>query len=303
MSEPANIASSPSKMQVFLRRAASTVVLWTAILAAMFSGRRFIADGVFVFVIAFLALAGLVEFYGLAQKRGLACFKISGVIGGVLLMVGTFLNVTGHLGTSGSPARVNDFETGFLILFVLGLSIRQLFAKLNPDGLSAISVTMFGLMYVPWLLNFIQKINFFPGVEGKYFLLYFILLTKFSDMGAYVVGSLIGRHKMIPRISPGKTWEGFGGAILVSTGASLVFVHFLGRHMAGMNMVHAIVLGIILSITAVIGDLVESLFKRECGAKDSGNIFPGIGGILDLLDSLLFNAPIMYLYLRHVLVP
>jgi len=73
--------------------------------------------------------------------------------------------------------------------------------------------------------------------------------------------------------------------------------------MAGMNLRHAIVLGVVLSITAVIGDLIESLFKRECGAKDSGNVLPGIGGILDLLDSLLFNAPIMYLYLRHVLVP
>jgi len=302
MSDPASAMTSPSKTQVFLRRLASTVVLWTAILAAMFSGNRFIADGVFVLIVAFLALAGLVEFYGLAQKRGLACFKITGVIGGGLLMVGTFLHVTGHLGTAnGSPARVNDFETGFLILFVLGLCLRQLLAKENPAGLTAIAVTLFGLMYVPWLLNFIQKINFFPGVEGKYFLLYFILITKFSDMGAYIVGSLIGRHKMIPRISPGKTWEGFGGAIVVSTGASLVFVHFLGDHMAGMNWVHAVVLGVILSSTAVIGDLIESLFKREAGAKDSGNILPGIGGILDLLDSLLFNAPIMYLYLRHVL--
>jgi phosphatidate cytidylyltransferase len=301
MSAAASASPTPSKTQVFLRRLASTVVLWTAILAAMFSGNRFIADGVFVLIVAFLALAGLVEFYGLAEKRGLACFKITGVIGGGLLMVGTFLNVTGHLGTSGSPARVNDFETGFLILFVLGLCLRQLLAKENPAGLTAIAVTLFGLMYVPWLLNFIQKINFFPGVEGKYFLLYFILITKFSDMGAYIVGSLIGRHKMIPRISPGKTWEGFGGAIVVSTGASLVFVHFLGDHMAGMNWVHAVVLGVILSSTAVIGDLIESLFKREAGAKDSGNILPGIGGILDLLDSLLFNAPIMYLYLRHVL--
>ena len=303
MPDPPSATPSPSKTQVFLRRLASSVVLWTVILAAMFSGKRFISDGVFVLLIAFLALAGLVEFYGLAQKRGLACFKVSGVIGGVLLMCGTFAHLQGWLGISNSPARVNDFETSFLILFVLGLGIRQLFAKLNPDGLSAISVTLFGLMYVPWLLNFIQKINFFPGVEGKYFLLYFILLTKFSDMGAYIVGSLIGRHKMVPRISPGKTWEGFVGAIVVSTGASVVFVHFLGSHMAGMNTHHAIVLGVILSITAVIGDLIESLFKRECGAKDSGNVLPGIGGILDLLDSLLFNAPIMYLYLRHVLVP
>jgi len=304
MSAPASATPSPSKTQVFLRRLASTVILWTGILAAMFSGNRLISNGVFVLLIAFLALAGLVEFYGLAQKRGLACFKISGVIGGVLLMVGTFLNVTGHLGTAnGSPARVNDFETGFLILFVLGLCLRQLFAKENSTGLTAIAVTLFGLMYVPWLLNFIQKIFFFPGVEGKFFLLYFIMLTKFSDMGAYVVGSLIGRHKMIPRISPGKTWEGFVGAIVVSTGASVVFVHYFGSHMAGMNVHHAIVLGIILSSTAVVGDLIESLFKRECGAKDSGNVLPGIGGVLDLLDSILFNAPIMYLYLRHILVP
>ena len=308
MSDPASATPSLSKTQVFLRRLVSTVVLWTAILAAMFSGNRFIADGVFVLLVAFLALAGLVEFYGLAQKRGLACFKISGVIGGGLLMVGTFLHVTGHLGTAnGSPARVNDFETSFLILFVLGLCVRQFVSRSNTLGIQAISTTLFGLMYVPWLLNFIQKINFFPFAAGspadagKYFLLYFILITKFSDMGAYIVGSLIGRHKLIPRISPGKTWEGFGGAIVVSTGASLVFVHFLGDHMAGMNWVHAVVLGVILSSTAVIGDLIESLFKREAGAKDSGNILPGIGGILDLLDSLLFNAPIMYLYLRHVL--
>ena len=303
MSAAASASPTPSKTQVFLRRLASTVVLWTAILAAMFSGNRFIADGVFVLIVAFLALAGLVEFYGLAEKRGLACFKITGVIGGGLLMVGTFLNVTGHLGTSGSPARVNDFETGFLILFVLGLCLRQLLAKENPAGLTAIAVTLFGLMYVPWLLNFIQKINFFPdiGDNGKFYVLYFILVTKFSDTGAYVVGSMIGKHKMIPRISPGKTWEGFGGAIVVSTAASMVFAHFLGDKMPGMTLTHAVALGILLSAAAVLGDLVESLFKREAGVKDSGKFFPGIGGILDLLDSLLFNAPIMYLYLRYVL--
>jgi phosphatidate cytidylyltransferase len=81
----------------------------------------------------------------------------------------------------------------------------------------------------------------------------------------------------------------------------VAFAHFFGAKMIGMNFRHAVVLGIVLSITAVIGDLIESLFKREAGVKDSGNLFPGIGGILDLLDSLLFNAPIMYLYLRHIL--
>jgi phosphatidate cytidylyltransferase len=303
MPTPERPAPANSKTRVFLRRLASTIALWAGILTVMFSGNRCIADGMFALIIAFLAMAGLVEFYGLARKRGLPCFKVSGVIGGLLLMCGTFAHLEGWLGIFNSPARVNDFETSFLILFVLGLCLRQLMARDSAAGISAIAVTLLGLMYVPWLLNFIQKINFFPGVEGKFFLLYFILLTKFSDMGAYAVGSLIGRHKMIPRISPGKTWEGFAGAVVVSTGASLLFVHFFGGHMAGMNATHAILLGMILSSTAVVGDLIESQFKRECGAKDSGRVLPGIGGILDLVDSLLFNAPIMYLYLRHVLAP
>ncbi len=303
MSEPVVAPPALSKTQIFLRRLTSTVILWTVILAALFSHNAFISKGVFLLIIAFLAVSGLIEFYGLVEKRGLTCFRGCGIVGGVALMVGTFLQVNGMLGIHNSPARVNDFETSFLILFVLGVCIRQFVSKSNTAGLVAISTTLFGLMYVPWLLNFIQKIQFFPGIDGKYFLLYFVLVTKFSDMGAYVVGSLIGRHKMIPRISPGKTWEGFAGAILVSTGGSLLFVHLLGAHMAGMNHLHAVILGVILSLAAVVGDLIESLFKREAGAKDSGNLFPGIGGILDLLDSLLFNAPLMYLYLRHVLIP
>ncbi|HWX21757.1 MAG TPA: phosphatidate cytidylyltransferase [Candidatus Binatia bacterium] len=290
-----------SKLKVFLRRLVSFVVLWTIVLTALFSGSRAVSDYVFLFIIVVLAVTGLAEFYGLVARRGLVCFKWWGLLGGLLLMVGTFLNLTGFIGTSGSPARVNDFETSFLILFVLGLCLRQFFSRSNTAGILAISTTLFGLMYVPWLLNFIQKINFFPGVDGHYYLLYFVLITKISDSGAYVVGSLIGRHKMIPRISPGKTWEGLAGAVVVSIVASLLFVHYLGQHLAGMNALHATLLGVILSLAAVVGDLIESIFKREAGVKDSGRFFPGIGGILDLLDSLLFNAPLMYLYLRHVL--
>ncbi|MBI3415729.1 MAG: phosphatidate cytidylyltransferase, partial [Verrucomicrobia bacterium] len=193
------------------------------------------------------------------------------------------------------------FETSFLIIFVLGLCIRQFLSRSNTAGILAISTTLFGLMYVPWLLNFIQKINFFPNVIGPYYVFYFVLVTKFSDCGAYAIGSLFGRHKMIPRISPGKTWEGFGGAVLGSTLASISFAELAGPKLAGMNLTHATILGVTLGASAVVGDLIESLFKREAGVKDSGGFFPGIGGILDLLDSLLFNAPLMYLYLRHVL--
>lgn len=277
------------------------MVLWAVVIWALFQPNRALANAFFLVVLLLLTGVGLLEFYAMVEKRGLVCFKEWGIFGGLLLLSAEFIYLTGTLGPVVLPSKANDFETSYLILFVLGLCLRQFFSRSSTSGILAISTTLFGLMYVPWLINFIQKINFFPNVEGTYYVMYFIVVTKFSDMGAYITGSLIGRHKMIPRISPGKTWEGLGGAVVFSTGASLLFAHLIGSHLYGMTSFHAIVLGITLSLSAVIGDLIESIFKREAGIKDSGRFFPGIGGILDLLDSLLFNAPLMYLYLRHVL--
>ena len=272
------------------------MVLW-----ALLSSNELVSDyGTLVIMMA-IAGIGLSEFYEIVSKRGLVCFRKLGIAAGLLMMATTFLYVSGKIGTRVDAADANDFETTILIVFVLGLCVRQFMSKSNTAGIVAISCTLFGLMYVPWLLNFIQKIKYFPAVNGAFYVLYFILVTKFSDLGAYTVGSLIGRHKMIPRVSPGKTWEGFGGAIAVSTLASALFVHFAQDKLPEMNLAHAIVLGVVLGSSAVIGDLIESLFKREAGLKDSGRLFPGIGGMLDLMDSLLFNAPLMYLYLRHIL--
>lgn len=288
---------------MFLRRLFSSVVLWTVVILALFSGNKLVSDWFFLLIMTVLAVTGLMEFYNMVEKRGLVCFKGWGIFGGVLLMASTFFYVSGYLGPKEAPSKAGDFETSILVIFVLGLCVKQFTSKTNTAGILAISTTLFGLMYVPWLLNFVQKINYFPriGDNGHWYVLYFILVTKFSDLGAYVTGSLIGKHKMIPRISPGKTWEGFGGAVAITMGVSLAFVHFAGDRLPGMNLMHAVILGVVLSIAAVIGDLIESLFKRESGVKDSGSFFPGIGGILDLLDSILFNAPLMYLYLRHVL--
>ncbi len=302
MSEvPASTAPPLSKGATFVRRLSSTVLLWGVVLAALFAPHRIVADVCFIGLIVLLGGAGLVEFYGLIEKRGLVCFKRWGIAGGVLLLGGTFACLSGWREPQNVLGQANDFETGFLVLFVLGLCVRQLVAKSDPAGLTAISTTLFGLMYVGWLFNFVQKIHFYPEANGRLFLIYFVLVTKCSDTGAYVVGSLIGRHKMIPRISPGKTWEGFGGAILASTAASVAFAMLAQGRLIGMNSGHAVILGVLLGVSAVVGDLIESLFKREAGLKDSGRLFPGIGGILDLLDSILFNAPLMYLYLRHVL--
>lgn len=305
MSESASVPVLLSKRQIFIRRLSSTMFLWSIVLAAIFSGNEFVRQYVFLGLMLLLACLGLTEFYGLIERRLFVCFRLWGIANGLLLMVATFFYLTVYLpssGFKGQPGRANDFESAVLVLFVLGLFLREFVSKKNQgNALTAISMTLLGLMYVPWLLNFIQKINFFPGVDGRFYVLYFIIVTKFSDVGAYCTGSLIGRHKMIPRISPGKTWEGFVGAVVISTGCSVSLAILLGDRLTGLTVPHAVVLGIILSLGAVVGDLIESLFKREAGVKDSGHFFPGIGGILDLLDSLLFNAPLMYLYLRHIL--
>jgi phosphatidate cytidylyltransferase len=301
--KPSSPAPAPvSRGVIFLRRLVSSVVLWTIVLLAMFSQNAIVKNYFFLLIMFLLSGAGLVEFYDLARKIGLPCYKGWGIFAGLLLMTATFLYLSGVIAVNVTPAEANDFESTFLIIFVLGLCVRQFVSKSNPEAITAIATTLFGLMYVPWLLNFIQKINFYPGVEGRFYVLHFILVTKFSDLGAYVTGSLFGKHKMIPRISPGKTWEGFAGAVVISTLISIGYARITESELPQMTVLHATILGIILSSTAVLGDLIESLFKREAGVKDSGRLFPGIGGILDLMDSLLFNAPLMYLYLRHVLM-
>src|SRR5688500_7518575 len=252
---PAPAAPPLSRGKIFLRRLFSSVILWTIVLLAIFSKSRIVSDYFFLLVMILLSGAGLVEFYDLARKIGLPCYKGWGIFGGLLLMTATFLYLSGVIATQVKPAEANDFETTFLILFVLGLCVRQFVSKRNPEAITAIATTLFGLMYVPWLLNFIQKINFYPEINGKFYVLHFILVTKFIDLGAYVTGSLFGKHKMIPRISPGKTWEGFAGAIVISTLISIGFAKVAQERVPELTLLHATVLGIILSSTAVIGEI------------------------------------------------
>jgi phosphatidate cytidylyltransferase len=122
-------------------------------------------------------------------------------------------------------------------------------------------------------------------------------VTKFSDIGAYGVGMWIGKHKMIPRVSPGKTWEGFAGGMLASLAVSIALVHIFRIQMPGFGLRDAIILGVLLPLASVVGDLAESVVKRDAQIKDSGKAIPGIGGMLDLIDSILFTAPVLYFYL------
>jgi len=191
---------------------------------------------------------------------------------------------------------------------LLTVFARQMFARLRHDEpLQTMAYTLFGLLYVLWLFNFMTKIVYLMprtssgAVTGQFYCLYLIAVTKFSDMGAYLVGSGVGRHLMSPHISAKKTWEGFFGALAFALLASLMLFKLMPGHLGALNWTHAIILGLLLGFAAVVGDLAESIIKRSTGVKDSGNFLPGIGGALDLVDSLLFTAPLLFFYLRLVI--
>ena len=287
--QPAN-DKAPTKAAIFARRLASATLLWSILLIGLFATNALLAKSAFLLIMLMLAGLGLREFYDLSERGGFPGRPWQGTLAGMGMVTGVFLLLA--LPVKPMTEHVPLFQICFLSFFIMTMGIRHIFLN---DSQGQLGVTIMGVAYVAMLLNFVQLIRF---EHGPWPLLFFFVVTKASDTGAYLLGSLIGRHKMMPVVSPGKTWEGFAGAILLSVASAAAFVHFGGERFGGMNMTHALAVGAVLGVGAVFGDLVESKLKREAGAKDSGCFFPGIGGVLDLLDSLLFNAPMMYLYLK-----
>ena len=252
------------------------------------------------FVLAALAAIISLEFYQLMTAGGVANFRVYGTLGCVALVFVTWFS--GLRGDNGT------WDSLVLFLITIGIFLRQFPQKDNPHPLRTIGGTLFGVLYIGLLWSFLPKILLFhrpPVIDGIYMpgrwlLLYAVFAAKFTDIGAYVIGCAIGRHKLIPRISPGKSWEGVGGGILVGTLVGVALVWGLRDTFAplGLTPLRAIPLGVLLSICAITGDLTESLFKRAASVKDSGGGVPGMGGFLDVLDSLLFTFPALYLFLR-----
>ena len=315
------MATPPSKTQTFWRRLGSTIGLWAIVLLGLFAPNEAVANTAFLSVICILGSISYFEFSKMVTPPGSVPILWSAILAGIafVLWEASFhqappvsrsvvrtVTVEAPDGTTTREEETTVSSTESLhtslipALLILWLGT----LKLRSGGkvkLASLASTLFGWFYVYWLLQFLVKIYYFPDISGQWLLLYFILVTKFSDLGAYVVGSLFGKHKMAPTISPGKTWEGFAGALLIPTLISLATIYGSGSTLEPLRGFHGIFLGVLLGACAVVGDLCESLIKREAGAKDSGNLFPGIGGSLDLLDSLLFNAPIFYLYCRFAL--
>jgi phosphatidate cytidylyltransferase len=292
-------AKPATKRSVFVFRFASTIVLWSISLGIVFSGYEI----AFFVLIGVFGLIALWEFYRMLDHKGLPNFKVTGMICGTVMLCGSF-----YYFSKIGPGHSYDFEMAVLLFFLLTVFTRQMFESLREDApLQTMAYTLFGLLYVLWLFNFITKIVYVVprsptgAVTGQFYCLYLVTITKFSDMGAYLTGSLIGRHQLIPHISPKKTWEGFAGALFFSLLASWGLFELMPTHLSVLTWTHATVLGLLLGTAAVIGDLAESIVKRSTGVKDSGNLLPGIGGALDLIDSLLFTAPLLFFYLRLVI--
>jgi phosphatidate cytidylyltransferase len=249
-------------------------------------------------LISFFGLAGQWEFYRAQEEKGHKVFKQSGLVCGALI----FFNSWYFLLHRPDDARLVHFGEELVLVFcLLGAFIRLVVVpETHRAPITTAALTLLGLLYVPFLFNFVALLAFSPGDQhqNRYLLIYLLAVTKFSDVGAYVIGSLIGKHKMIPRISPGKTWEGFAGAVLTSLGISILMIAVMGSRVQAISFRDSIILGLLLPLVSVVGDLAESVVKRDASIKDSGRSIPGIGGALDLIDSILFTAPVLYFYLQ-----
>lgn len=193
------------------------------------------------------------------------------------------------------------------IITLLGILVSGLFQLIKyrfDKAIENLSSFLFGLIYVALFFSFLILIREFPlksGLDyrvGGLWIIFLFLCTWFSDILSYFIGTPFGKHKILPQVSPNKSWEGSFGGI-----AGALFSAFVSKSIffKEIPLNHLLLLAILISIFGQIGDFVESSFKRQVSLKDSSNIVPGHGGILDRFDSLLFSAPLVYFYLRFVL--
>lgn len=247
-------------------------------------------------------LAGLAawEFFRIARAGGSTPMSVVGVVLAALIPVGVHGHYLGVL-------QVPLYTWVLAVVAILGLAIWLRGADGKPLG--AASTTVFGILYTGATLSFLYALryhNYAVGdAAGALAVIFPVVLTWASDTGAYFSGRLIGGRKLVPSVSPGKTVAGAIGALVVTVAATYVFVELLLIPTAQLAFtpLGIVVFGLVISVVAQIGDLAESLLKREAGQKDSGTLFPGHGGVLDRLDSLFFVLPAAYALYDLLLIP
>lgn len=280
------------------RSETTTRVLVAAVGIPIAVGILYLGGWALAALLVVVAVLSALEFFQLARGKGVeALTGLGSVVAALFILVAAV-----------SPDRGPE-APGFgllVVLAALGAPVAAIWARgVAHQPVLAVSVTLTGAIYTGALLSFGLFIRHLPGVSddlhGAALVLAPVVLTWASDTFAYFVGRQWGTRKLIPSVSPGKTVQGSIGAILGTIAAAIAYSFLLARFPTyQLGILEAILFGLVVSVTAQVGDLAESLFKRDAGVKDSGKLLPGHGGALDRFDSLLFTLPLGYFFFRYV---
>ena len=265
-----------SRWSGLAKRTLSTVVLLPLFIWIVLGGVPLAFD---LMIVAVGILASW-EFSRMFQRAGVPVFRDAGVVLGALLTA-SFL----------APERIALVATAS-VMAVLALSLAR--PEPGPARWQAVAVTLLGLTWINALLGHTILLRALP--EGLHWVLLLVWVTWIGETAAYTVGSLVGRHKLAPGISPGKTVE---GALAQLVGSPLAALAAQGWLFPGLGTRDALLVGLLLGVVGQLGDLAESALKRSVGTKDAGQLIPGHGGMLDRVDGLLFNAPALFYYVTH----
>ncbi len=265
-----------------IERILTVLVSVPAIFACTYFG------GVWFFVlVALLATVSINEFYNLMKKKGFNPYYTLGNIFSLAIIILAY-NTINH--PTWEPASAATLTAAVICSFCAGI-----FIKRSAQATANISITLLGVLYIGWLFSYLVLLRSLT-VNGEFlFLLMFMIWT--ADTSAYFIGKILGRRQLSPYISPKKTVEGAVAGFLGALIAAVVFGMLYERTFYPVYIVHYLVIGGFVGIISQLSDLSESLIKRDAGVKDSSNIVPGHGGVLDRMDSFIFTGPILYYYI------
>lgn len=250
-----------------------------------------INDWMFIAMICFLTAGGLYEFFYLIKRKDIPIYSYTGILLGLMIPVSIFMKFE----------LTKNWELLFAVCASLMILLMQVSRKDSRNAIVGLSTTLFGVLYVSWFFSFLVKIRLLlPGWEGIQLLGFILVVTKTGDIGALLFGSRFGKHLLMPSISPNKTVEGCLGGLLFGAVAAILCQSWL-PDISYFTVPHVAAMGAFFSGLGQLGDLSESMIKRDCNVKDSGSLFPSMGGVLDIIDSLLFSAPAFYLYMSSSL--
>lgn len=232
-----------------------------------------------------LGILGLNEFIRITNKNFVSnTTRLLDLVGAALLLTSFFPGTFDH--------NLWMCGTGYFLYFILRF-ICQLYVQ-DGNSLTHLAHSILGQVYVVWPLALLSLLD---TIYGPHIILAMFILIWLSDTGAFCVGSLIGKHKLFERISPKKSWEGFIGGLVFCLIASAIFFYAFPGYFTSLSLPAMLGMGAVVCVFGTWGDLVESQIKRSLEVKDSGNLLPGHGGILDRIDSLLLVVPSLALYL------